>query len=276
MVKVLKEMYPKGSFRWQKTDGFKLDGYLKSNLDYVKQNVMKQNYDSFIIISGREGYGKSTLGAQIAIYLDPTYTLDRCTFTAEQFEEACDGAKKFQAVVFDETMGYLSSRGAMSKFNRGLIKIMSEMRSKNLFVIMCIPSFFELDKYPALHRSTGLLHIKKRGRFLSYDYETKKKLYLLGKKFYNLAVPPNFYGDFNKFIPYNMVEYEKKKQRSIRGANKMGNREKRLQEQRDNIIRELHKKNPELNMGEIGEKIDLSQQQISYILAKHKEKGDSE
>lgn len=190
------------------------DGYLRANLDNVYRNI-KKDYDCFLVISGREGYGKSTLAAQIAKYLDPTYNLDRCTFTAEQFEAAVLSAKKYQAVVFDETMGYLGSRGAMSKFNRRLIKIMSEMRSRNLIVILCIPSFFELDKYPAMHRSTGLIHVPRRGTFQSFDYRKKKNIYVFGKKTYTITAPPSFYGSFTKYFPLPKQEYESKKQQAI-------------------------------------------------------------
>ena len=172
-----------------------MDGFLKDNLDYVKREVIRKDFDSFICVTGREGFGKSTLAGQIALYLDPTYNLDRCTFTAEQFEEACRFAEQHQAVVFDETMGYLSSRGAMSKFNRKLIKIMSEMRSKNLFVILCIPNFFELDRYAAIHRTTGLIRVYKRGCWELYNYRNKKILYLKG----NL---PSNRSAFHKGVPF--------------------------------------------------------------------------
>jgi len=195
--------------------GMYLDGYLRYVLDTVYTDVRK-DYDSFIIISGREGFGKSTLASQIALYLDRSYNIDRCTFTAEQFEKAVLGASKYQAVVFDETMGYLGSRGAMSRFNKRLIKIMSEMRSRNLIVILCIPNFFELDRYPAIHRSTGLLHVYQRGRLASYDYKKKKLLYLKGKKMYSYhSQPPTFKGVFTKFFPLPKEEYEQKKQLAI-------------------------------------------------------------
>jgi hypothetical protein len=194
---------------------FYIDGYLKANLDHVYKSVTKNDYDAFIVVTGREGFGKSTLAGQVALYLDPTFNLDRCCFTTQQFQDAAEKAEKYQAIVFDETMGYLSSRGAMSSFNRDLIKIFSEMRSKNLFVLLCIPNFFELDRYPAMHRSTGLLYVYKRTRFGSYDYPTKKKLYLIGKKYYTYSVPPNFRGVFVKYFVYNPEEYERKKQTAI-------------------------------------------------------------
>lgn len=243
---------------------FYLDGYLKSNLDCVKKDVRK-DYDAFIIVTGREGYGKSTLASQMAMYLDPTYNIKRCAFTPEQFTQACEGAEKYQAVVFDETMGYLSARGAMSRFNRDLIKVMSEMRSKNLFVIICIPNFFELDKYPAIHRSTGLIHINERSKFMSYNYSKKKKLYLKGKKFYAYNVSPTFIGRFVKYFPLNKEEYEAKKQKAISLSNTLKDREKILQGQRNDLIKYLYEKNIATNV-EIADVIGLEKSNIGKIL----------
>jgi len=247
--------------------GMYVDGYLQSNLDHVYHNVTRNDFDSFIVITGREGFGKSTIAAQIATFLDPTYNIDRCCFTAEQFEEACITAKKFQAIVFDETMGYLSSRGAMSKFNRGLIKIMSEMRSKNLFVILCIPNFFELDRYPAIHRSTGLIHVYKRGGFGSYDYNTKKKLYLVGKKTYSYSVTPNFIGSYMKYFPLPQEEYEAKKQTAINQWVDVSSKEKKYQKQRDILIQYLHEEKEE-TQEKIGGLIDVTKQYINFLLGK--------
>ena len=244
-----------------------LDGYLKSNLDHVQKEVRKQDFDSFIIIAGREGFGKSTLAGQVAMYLDPTYCLERCTFTASQFEEACLSAEKCQAVVFDETMGYLSSRGAMSKFNRQLIKIMSEMRSKNLFVILCIPNFFELDKYPAIHRSTGLLNIYKRGNFQSYDYKKKKYLYLQGKKFYETTMSGNFHGPFVKYFVLDKKAYEEKKQKSIAEWDKVNEKEKKFETQRDILVTYLCGEKL-IQKKEIADLIGVSKSYISFILRK--------
>lgn len=214
---------------------FYMHGFLRANLDVVKHDV-ERDYDAFIIVTGREGFGKSTLAMQIAVYLDDTFNLDRCCFTDTQFMEAVDNAKQYQAIVFDETMGYLSSRGTMSKFNRALVKVMSEMRSKNLFVILCISNFFELDRYPAIHRSTGLIHIYKRGSFGSYDYNKKKELYIKGKKFYSYAVSPTFIGDFVKYFALPKEEYEKKKQEAISNWVKEREREKSVKRERDKLI----------------------------------------
>jgi hypothetical protein len=94
------------------------------------------------------------------------------------------------------------------------------MRSKNLFILLNIPSIFELDKYPAIHRSVALIHIYKRGTFAVYNYSKKKLLYINGKKFYSYAYPaPDFIGRFAKYFPLNYNEYENKKQRGIANFN---------------------------------------------------------
>lgn len=244
---------------------FYLDGYLKANLDHLKHEVKRNDYDGFIIIAGKERYGKSTLASQVAKYLDPTYNLDRCTFTAEQFKHAVGSADKFQAVVFDETMGYLSSRQALSKFNRSLIKIFSEMGSKNLFIILCIPNFFELDRYPAMHRSTGLLYVYKRSFFGAYDYPTKKELYVRGKKIYSYVVKPNFTGRFVKYFTLNKTDYEAKKQQAINEWETTSNRDKIVMEQRDSLISECFVRKL-LTIKELSTITKLSDMQIRRIL----------
>jgi hypothetical protein len=241
-----------------------MDGYLQANIDHMKKDVMKRNYDGFVLIVGREGYGKTTMSLQVAKYCDPTFGLDRVVFTAEQFLEAVDKAEKYQAIVFDETMGYLSSRGAMSKFNRALIKVMSEMRSKNLFIFMNIPNIFMMDWYVAQHRTTGLIYIYKRRFFGSYDYPTKKKLYREGKKYHTYHIPPNFKGKFTKYFPIDQQAYEKKKQDAIREWTETTKLESKWKIQRDKLIRVSVEQNL-LKKDEISTLLGLSLRQIQEI-----------
>ena len=217
-------------------DGVYMDGYLKSNLDYLEKSL-HNDYDLFIAIDGRERFGKTTIGAQIAYYLDSTYNLSRCVFTADQFMEAVAKAKPFLAIVFDEAHGYLGSRQSMSKFNRMLIKVMSEMGSKNLIVIIILPNFFELDKYPAIHRTSCLINVHQRGSFKLFNYEKKKQLYLKGKRFYAYNVSANFHGKFTKWFPLDKEEYQRKKDKSVIEDQTINNREKRWLSHRDNLVR---------------------------------------
>jgi len=250
-----------------------LDGYLKANIDHMIKDVKKRNYDGFVLICGREGFGKTTLSLQLAMYCDPTFNLDRVCFTAEQFMEAVEGSERYQAIVFDETMGYLSSRTAMSKFNKALIKVMNEMRSKNLFVFMNIPNLFMMDWYVAQHRTTGLLYIRKRAVFNSYDYPTKKKLYRMGKRYHEYCVPPNFYGAFVKYFPIDKENYEKKKQEAIDGWIESKRAEDSSIKQRNLLIIECVNKEL-LSQNAISELIGLSTRQITKIIKLKEEKEE--
>jgi hypothetical protein len=214
--------------------------------------------------------GKSTIASQVALYLDPTYNLDRCTFTADQFIQAVITAERYTCVVFDEAFGYLNSRQALSKFNRSLIKVMSEMGSRNLFIIIVLPSFFELDKYPALHRSVSLIHVYQRGKFSSYGYSKKKSLYIAGKKFYSYATTPDFIGRFTKHFTLEVDEYKKKKSKFILQDISGKGREFGYRDQRDELVRTLYN-NFGLTMEAIGEKTRLTASQVCAIINKTKD-----
>jgi len=253
-----------------------LDGYLVPQLEDIKKNVRK-DYDGFILCVGREGFGKTTLSLQSAMYVDPTFNLDRVVFTAEQFLEAVEKAEKYQAIVFDETMGYLSSRNAMSSFNKALIKVMSEMRSKNLIVFLNIPNLFMMDWYVATHRSTGLLYVYKRSFFASYDYKKKARLYKEGKRHHSYHVPPTYRGKFVKYFPLDKEAYEKKKQKAVNSWISGNKKEVTWKIQRDLCIKYI-RENTDLTMEAIGNIMGLTKVQISTLLRQfeEKEKEDTE
>lgn len=193
-----------------------MDGYLKSNLDIANKTV-KEDWDMFFIVDGVEGGGKSVLAQQMAYYNDNTLTMDRICFTPEEFRDTIKKAKKYEAVIYDEAITGLSARGTMSLINKTLTSQMAQIRQKNLFVYIVLPTFFDLDKYVALWRSRALIHVYtvdnfKRGQFTFYNYDNKLKLYVNGKKFYNYSNPkPNFRGRFTKGYVVDEEEYRKKK-----------------------------------------------------------------
>jgi len=206
----------------QTTDelGFSMDGYLKKNLEMAKA-VVKKDWDMVFVVDGAEGSGKSVLAQQAAYYCDRTINIDRICFTPKEFKNAIKSAEKYQAVVYDEAYTGLSSRAAMSLINRTLVTMLAEIRQKNLFVFVVMPTFFDLDKYVALWRSRALLHVYtkenfERGYFSFFNVDRKKALYLFGKKFYSYsATKANFIGRFPK--PYVVDEeiYRKKKMESL-------------------------------------------------------------
>lgn len=199
---------------------FGMDGYLHANLTTAKQ-VIKKDWDMLFIIDGAEGSGKSVLAMQCAFFCDNTINLDRIVFTPDEFRKAVLNSKPFQSIVYDEAYTGLSSRATMSLINRTLIKMLAEIRQKNLFIFVVMPTFFDLDKYVALWRSRALLHVYtgkafQRGFFTFFNAERKKNLYVNGKRFYQYgAYKANFSGRFPNYFVVNEEEYRKKKKDSL-------------------------------------------------------------
>lgn len=184
---------------------YHLDDKLKKGLDKNTIPALhKKDSDWIIALDGAEGSGKSTLALQIARYVDPTFCLDDIVFDNEGFKERVFTKQKGGAIVFDECFTGLSSRASLSKVSKMLVSLMMQMRQKNLFVIMVLPSFFMLEKYTALFRTRSLIHVyenkNRRGYYVGYSKKKKKKLYLKGGKTFSYNVRTNtrgrFYGVF--------------------------------------------------------------------------------
>lgn len=193
-----------------------MDGYLHDNLTTAK-SVMEKDWDMVFLVDGMEGAGKSVFAQQIGYFIDPTLCLDRIVFTPEDFRKAILSAEKKQCVIYDEAYAGLSSRGTMSKINRLIIKMLTEIRRRNLFIIIVLPSIFILDKYVAIWRSRALVHVYtgaafERGYFSFYNLDTKKELYMNGIKLYSYAYPrPNFHGRFYNHYLVDAEAYKNKK-----------------------------------------------------------------
>jgi energy-coupling factor transporter ATP-binding protein EcfA2 len=206
-----------------KTVSYYIEDKLKEKLDKrIIPALKQQDKDRIILLDGDEGAGKSTLAVQIGKYVDPSLNLNRIVFTPEEFRDAVFKANKGQCIIYDEAFTGLSSRASLSGINRALISLMMQMRQKNLFVIIVLPTFFLLDKYAALFRSIILIHVyevkNKRGYFKVYNKRKKKLLYMLGKatySYYFKKVHTRFMGRFyGKFaLGENMEEkYRKRKE----------------------------------------------------------------
>lgn len=251
---------------------------LKKTLDEkIIPSLQKKDKDCILALDGREGAGKSTLALQIGKYVDPTLTLSRVVFSPEDFKHAIFNAKKGQCVIYDEAFTGLSSRASLSAVNRYLVSLMMQMRQKNLFVIIVLPTFFLLDKYVALFRTRALIHVYessgRRGYFKVYNPKLKKLLYLLGKQTYSY-VPHKvrtrfrgrFYGKFALGDEKEEDRYRKKKAKALEEVerNPMTASQVKYMEQR-NILIYLMRKNYKLSYREIEEMLKEYDIEISYI-----------
>jgi energy-coupling factor transporter ATP-binding protein EcfA2 len=234
----LKRKYPQGLY---------FDGKYHENVMILKNLVLDKKHQATIIIDGPSGAGKTTLGTQTALLLDPTFNLSRVVFDPDSFFQALQAAEPGQAVVFDESM-ILNSRNAMSAWNKRVNIILSQIRSKQLFIIFILPAVFDLDRSITLFKADCLIHCYlrkyKRGFFTVYSRKKIKELYLLGKKFYTYDKPTaNFFGRFGSKFLLDEEAYENKKQEAINvGVNGKKKDEglKKWKEQRNRLLKELY------------------------------------
>lgn len=206
--------------------------------------IQKKDKDAVYIVDGGEGDGKSVFAMQLAKCLDPNYNISKCAFTASEFTNKVVKAKKGDCIIYDEAFTGLSSRGALSEVNKLLVGLMMEMRQKNLFVIIVMPTFFLLDKYVAIWRAKGLFHIYtkkgKRGYWMFFNNKAKKILYLSGKKLYSYSYPKStFIGRFYNHYTIDEYEYRKKKSDAMQLKTR-STRAETWQDQRNKFIFALH------------------------------------
>jgi len=174
------------------------DNTLKYNL-YTIHELLRKQYDVFICIDGREGHGKTTIGANIGSFVDPGFTEKRIYFTTEAFLKGLKEAPPYTAHQLDEAGLMLMSRESMKSMNTFLIKTFMIMRQKYLCVILCLPSFFMIDNYIRDHRTDCLIHLYSRGKYGFYNRDRVKSLSIKASKYKNHnAIFPSFKGYFNK------------------------------------------------------------------------------
>lgn len=224
-----------------------VDDKLNSQIDKnIIPKIQTKDMDRVYVVDGEEGSGKSVFAQQLGKKLDPNLQLENICFTPDEFTKRIIKAKKGQCVIFDEAFTGFSSRGALTEINKLLVGLMMEMRQKNLFVLIVMPSFFLLDKYVAIWRAKGLFHVYtkhgKRGYWRFFNKYEKKLLYLKGKTIYDYSFPKSrMTGRFLNKYTIDEEEYREKKKGAM-GKKSRATRAQVYIEQRDTLFYILKKK----------------------------------
>lgn len=231
---------------------------LKNVLDKAIAH-MKKNNDFILLICGDEGSGKSALAGNCMEYVsfgnfDPVKEV-----IGHDIDDAYDKIEKSEKgsrLMFDEGNVFFLSTEVMKKEQRELHKIFSIFRQRNLFVTICLPSFFRMGSYFSVDRSKILLrtYLKngKRGNFAFYSRKRKDLLYRIGKKDHNYnSVRPNWRAKFTRCEKLEDKEYLEVKDKTFRGAlnNARERKEKPLSvaEMRRNYVRQRIMENMDMN-----------------------------
>ncbi|MBU1234994.1 MAG: hypothetical protein KKC77_19075 [Proteobacteria bacterium] len=201
-----------------------IDRLLRQKLDNIKM-IIKKNWDAIIVIDGMERSGKSTLGFACADYMaDGNLTLNNVAVDGDDAMKKCESLPNGSVLMVDEGSLVFSSKDSMTKEQKKLLKIINVIGQKNMVFIIVLPSFFELTKAIAVHRSLFLLHVytdKKlnRGRFTYFGQKGKKVLYDYGKKHFGSYAYPraNWIGKFKDYDIFG-EEYKELKRKSLFSA----------------------------------------------------------
>lgn len=255
--------------------GIKIEERIAKMIPKWRNKLLRSDDDKFILIDGREGAGKSSLALQIASCLDPNFNIDKICFSGEDFSKAVKSLdrRKADALVLDESYRAVGSRNVMSSVNKAMVALGTEMRQLNLFVIIVLPSFFDLDKYYGIWRSDFLIHVYmrkdgRRGVYMIFTFKKKKKLYLDGKRSYNyVCVRTPLKGlTFNKgYGVIDDLKYREKKVIAFRYEKKPeGIMQKRRKKQLIMTLRYLHDE-VKLIDKDIGEIIDLDATTVNLL-----------
>ena len=229
------------------TDNPFVDPIVLEQFKRISIDVKKKDRDWVAVYDGEEGSGKSVLAMQHAKVLDPDFNIDNICFNADQFIDRLKTAPKHSCILLDEAYNAANSRSALTEVNRAMVSVATEMRQRNLFVLIVLPTFFDLDKYFAIWRCRTLFHVyfdKKtgdRGRYVLFPKNSKKMLYLTGKKFYNYSKPHSPYPAcrFRHEYVINETDYRKKKADAFKKRT-VSNLAKRWKMQRNALVKEMY------------------------------------
>lgn len=186
----------------------------------------KLKWDNCLIIDGPEGVGKSTfvktLGAYYAEKMDCQFTVDNVFFDPDELVEFAAKTRN-QIIWWDEAAFSGLGKQWQSKIQQKLLTIMMTARKYGHFWIFVIPSFWELTKYLAVHRSTFLFHLYtpdmvSRGLYNIYDQRQKSWIYNNNKKSMTYGTDKAGDGTYSLKNTHDIIDeeaYEQKKDDAI-------------------------------------------------------------
>jgi hypothetical protein len=203
--------------QWEEKENsnFWIDEALLNKLKSVEM-IREKGWDAVLVVDGKERSGKSVLGMVMAWYLSKgKLTLDNFARGLSDAAEKIARLPDKSVLILDEASTVFASKDSMTEEGKQLIKIMDIVGQKNMVFILCLPSFFDLNKTMAVRRSLFLCHVYpdeayNRGRYMFFGEKRKAYLYTEGKKRNDSykVTDADFVGEYMDFEPPFYQEYK--------------------------------------------------------------------
>lgn len=223
-------------------------------LDLIREK-QKDNWDAVILVTGKEGVGKSSLVLTCLDYLGIKSCKGTVAMNGNQFMEILVDADYGGVIVSDEAGESLFSRDAMSTVTKTLVKVFIQIRAKRLLTFLVLPNIAYIDKYFRTHRVTCMFHVYRRGYYVVFDRKTMDRTV-----FKNGYLPVKQYlkqhGYFPKYTGGLKAEYDILKDKVVRGLGKKPAFEV------DNKTKAIILKEAGLSVDTIAKNIGLSERQV--------------
>ena len=250
---------------------FHMDNILQRELVKMRDQVLIHNDMGIILIDGRPGSGKSTLAAQIAFVLtEGKFTVDYESFNQKQTFDIMKKMQEGDCCIIDESFDVINKRTSQTSANMLTINMLQQMRSRKVFILILLPSFYDLDKNVSLWLASALLHcyrspepLGRRGQYVAYNIKGIQRLWLYGRQSYSYSlkiVKPNFRARFTKYFPIDYRKYENMKRKALTEEPKEKTETNRYYQQRNILIKEL--KDNGVSVPDISKKIGLRDRSI--------------
>lgn len=209
------------SWVWKNVGGkiFPIQDRLFEKLQNLKK-IQKRRFDSVFLVVGDETTGKSTIALTCLWWLsNGKLTTANIAPDAASAIEKLENAPDESVLLIDEGSLMFSSKDTMKKEQRRLLKILNVCGQKKMILCIALPDFFDLNRYIAISRSRFLIktYVRKkdlkRGQFMYWGTDSKKKLYEFGKRHYGSYKWPrsDWRGTFKNFNPLGQAYLDLKK-----------------------------------------------------------------
>lgn len=228
-MKILLDKYPYKSYKGQRSAGKFMDGYLHSNLEVLAKRIVDDmTFMSVIFSSTLEvGTGKSVLATQIGEAwteimknmhnIDVPFTTKNIVWKPKDLIKRAFEVPKYSCIVLDEW----EDQTYWSQLGVSLRQFFRKCRQLNLFMVVIIPNWFQLNLSYAISRSVFAIDVKfekdfQRGYFSFYSFAAKRNLYIKGKKEHNYnVIRPTFNGQFVDGYGVDEQEYRTLKMKDM-------------------------------------------------------------